>query len=156
MGIRDKGYSLPDFEPIAQDTRKFCSSIESDCERAFGPFDTEEEAVAAATEERDEREASDTECVIGRCNYPDPADFVLERDAENIWEAMEDCAADNDYGHADRNTFQLKDPEGGLKAFTTDLKAVVQKHFRGDIFFTMDGPLKSVPLPPPERESDGQ
>jgi hypothetical protein len=138
----------------SEDKRKYCSSLESDEERAFGPFDTEAEAVARAAEERDGYAYSDTECTVGRCDYPVPSQFFFDSHAGDMWETLEESVADNGYGHADQECFRLRDPENGMRSFVNAVKKALDAHFVGDTYFIMDGPLKTVALPPPERESD--
>ena len=135
------------------DTRKFCSSIESDCERAFGPFDTRQEAIDAAIEERDEDESGDTECTVGRCDYASAARLFFNESAERILEDVEDCAADNDFGNGEGPVFELVDPENGMANFRGDVRAALRKHFKST-YFIMDGPLETVALSPAPLESE--
>ena len=94
----------------AEDTRKWCWRVDENDETFRGPFDTQLEALIDAREEIDIEEYGSPTILVGRCDYPDPKDYVhaIVHDLEDALEELDTRAYDNAGGNPDGGTFSAK------------------------------------------------
>ena len=61
-------------------------------EYADGPYDSREEAVAAAQSGVDENSGDESVIILGHCDFLVPADYVPDDDMEVVLFRMDECA----------------------------------------------------------------
>lgn len=136
------------------DERSWCSQIDSDDERVYGPFDSREEAIMRAEEERDDREADDSVCTVGRCEYADPGTFLLDSRVETMLETLDEDAYHNEFCWVESEVFKLRDEDNGMRRLIDGLRAVLRRNLTSDYFVMADDARETVALPPRKDDDD--
>lgn len=102
--------------------------MEVGTEEAYGEFASKEEALEAAKKHFvDQGCAGEIEIEVGRCDYPNPADYVND-DLGCMLEHMDEHAVDGDYGFWEAEIFEAKDEQRAKEALTKALREWANEH----------------------------
>lgn len=134
-------------EPEKDGPKLWCSSIDSEDEEVYGPFDTREEAIEAARARRDAFKFDDTECTVGHCEYADPGCHLTDSQIELMIESLDEFAHEDMFCWVDDDVFDWRTSDSE-ESFAHELRDLLRKHVKSKYFLmAMDGREK-VTLPP--------
>ena len=117
-----------------------------DAEAAHGEFDTREEAIKDAMNDKDENGVvtdDSFELVVGRCVYPDPTNY-LDDDLDDLLERMDQRACDGDFGFWEDEIFTVADPKAAQEDLTKALAEWAKKHIRKPDCWTLESTEKVI------------
>jgi len=103
-------YRVSEQIKLNMDFRKWSYMEHADSDNAGGPYDTEDEAIAAAIESLEgDSDIGWREVMIGRCKFVDPVDVVTSViDLDELVERMNEYAYDNCFSYDD-DFFDIND-----------------------------------------------
>lgn len=129
-------------ETQAEPERKWCSTVESDDEHVYGPYDTRDEALEGAWQNREDDGGTDATATLGRCKFADLGDFL---DVGDLVERLEEIAIDNEWGWIESELFAQRESDSNAVALR-EIRQSLRRNYSSSFFMMMDVGRETVAL----------